>query len=284
MTDDEKLRIVQKCDLEMLKELVRICDRHGLIYYLSAGTFLGAVRHKGFIPWDDDVDVRMPREDYEKLLKVLPAELDQRFRLGHFLYRQYEHVYVLRIYDPRIRIRRTNATKEKTCMAWISVLPLDGMPESRAAQWIRKKHLLWRRMWLMISVFDEIVSVGKKRKWIERMIISLVQKTGLEKKVSYRRNWVKLDKVMKKCPAKDSRWYINSMSSYKYKDIMPKTVYGEGKEYPFEDGLFRGPEQADTFLRTLYGDYMELPPADKRNKHDSRVVWIAPELLETDGE
>ncbi len=280
MTPDERLRTAQLCDLRMLKELVRICDEHGFTYYLSAGTLLGAVRHGGFIPWDDDIDVRMPREDYEKLLRVLPDELSPEYRLGHFYYGQLEHVYVLRLYDRRVKIERINATKTKVTPAWISVLPLDGMPEGKIRQWIRKKHLLWRRMWLMISVFDEIVTVKKKRRKLERVIISLVQKTGIQKKVSWRKNWQKLDRAMKKYPAEGAKLLINTMSTYKYKDIMPREIYGSGKMYRFEDAEFRGPEKADEFLTKLYGDYMELPPVEKRNHHMSEVVYISPELKE----
>ena len=78
-TQDRDLRQIQLASLEALKELKRLCDKHGLKYYLVAGTLLGAVRHRGFIPWDDDVDVAMPRSDYNKLSKIAKKELREGF-------------------------------------------------------------------------------------------------------------------------------------------------------------------------------------------------------------
>ena len=79
MEIDSRLRKLQMAELEILKEFVRLCEAHGLQYYLVGGTLLGAVRHKGFIPWDDDIDVAMPRGDYDRFSQIAPKELDPRY-------------------------------------------------------------------------------------------------------------------------------------------------------------------------------------------------------------
>ena len=79
MEIDSRLRKLQMAELEILKEFVRLCEAHGLQYYLVGGTLLGAVRHKGFIPWDDDIDVAMPRGDYDRFAQIAPKELDPRY-------------------------------------------------------------------------------------------------------------------------------------------------------------------------------------------------------------
>ena len=275
---DTVLRQLQMIELEMLKEVVRICDKYGLTYYLSAGTFLGAVRHKGFIPWDDDADVRMPRPDYEKLLKILPGELKEPYLIKHFQYDRTVHRYFLRINDPRIKLVRTNSTTGELSNVWLDIFPLDGMPENKLHNKLRQFRLLWRRMWLQISVFDEIITLDKKRKGYENAIIWVVRHTPLQKMVSYDKMWKKLDRAMKACPAETAKYYVNFMGMYKFRDMIEKSVYGKGAKYTFEDAEFNGPEDYDTFLRHLYGDYMQLPPEDKRNKHAVKEIIVEEEL------
>ena len=270
----KELRQLQMVELDMLKEVVRICDKHNLTYYLSAGTFLGAVRHKGFIPWDDDADVRMPRPDYEKLLSVLSDELREPYIIKHFLYDNTVHRYYLRINDPRVRLKRTHTEKGEISNAWIDVFPLDGMPENMLHNKCRQLRLLWRRMWLQISVFDEIVTLNKKRKWYENAIIAIVKNTPIQHFVSYDKMWKKLDYAMKAFPVDKAKYYVNFMGMYKFRDMIPKTIYGNGAGYEFEGEIFNGPENYDAFLTQLYGDYMKLPPQSERNKHFTEIESI----------
>jgi len=267
----DNLRRLQLCELAMLKEAVRICDKYGLTYYLSAGTFLGAVRHKGFIPWDDDVDIRMPRGDYEKFVRVLRKELKEPYKGVFFRYGNATHRYYCRIEDPRIKLKRSQGIKEETSSAWMDIFPLDGMPKDPVKNKLRQLRLLWRRMWFQISVFDETISLKKKRPLHERIIIWLVLRLNLQKRVSFDRNWVKLDRALKSCSAETAYYYVNFMGYYKFRDMIPKSVYGEGAMYPFEDAEFKGPADYDAFLTALYGDYMQLPPEEDRNKHSMEL-------------
>ena len=267
----ENLRKLQLVELEMLKEVVRICNKYKLTYYLSAGTFLGAVRHKGFIPWDDDVDIRMPRPDYQKLLKLLGRELKKPYTFEHYKYDRKSHRYFLRVTDPRVKVRRTHSEKGELSNAWMDIFPLDGMPDNKIHNKLRQIRLLYRRMWLQISVFDEIITLDKKRVWYENLIIKIVMKLRLQRFVSYEKNWRKLDRAMRSYPVDKGKYYVNFMGFYKFKDMIPKSVYGKGAMYQFEDSKFNGPEDYDTFLTKLYGDYMKLPPEDQRDKHFSEL-------------
>ncbi len=268
------LRKLQMVELAMLKEVVRICEKYNLTYYLSAGTFLGAVRHKGFIPWDDDADVRMPRPDYEKLLEILPQELSSPYIIKHFLYDSSVHRYYLRINDPRVKLKRTHSKTGEISNAWLDIFPLDGMPKNKLHNKLRQFRLLYRRMWMQISVFDEIVTLNKKRSRLENMIIAVVRHTPIQHFVKYDKMWKKLDKAMKACKAETAEYYVNFMGMYKFKDMIPKSIYGNGAKYRFEDGEFNGPEDYDAFLKKLYGDYMKLPPVETRNKHMTEIASI----------
>ncbi len=267
MENESALQRLQHIELDMFKEIVKICDRHGLTYYLSAGTFLGAVRHKGFIPWDDDMDMRMPRPDYEKLIRYLPKELPEPYIVRHFIHDHTVHRYFARVENTKVKLKRTHTVNEQITNAWIDIFPLDGMPDNRILAKLRKIHLLYRKMWMQISVFDEIVDVKKKRPWQERVIVFLATHTPIQKMVSWEKCWKKLDRALKAYPLSKSRYYMNFMSAYKFKDIIPKSIYGKGAMYPFEDTSFNGPEDYDGFLKILYGDYMKLPPVETRDKH-----------------
>lgn len=274
MKSKPDLKKLQDVELAMLKEVVRICEKYNLIYYLSAGTFLGAVRHKGFIPWDDDADIRMPRPDYEKLLEVLQGELKSPYIVKHFFVDQSVHRYYLRINDPRVKLTRNHSITGEISNAWLDIFPLDGMPKNNIHNRCRQLHLLYRRMWLQISVFDEIITLEKKRKWYEELIIAIVMHTPIQYMVSYEKMWIKLDNAMKAYPVDDAEYYVNFMGMYKFKDMIPKSIYGSGAKYQFEDGFYNGPEDYDTFLKHLYGDYMKLPPIETRNKHMTEIASI----------
>lgn len=267
MGNESILKQLQKIELDMYKEIVKICDRHNLTYFMSAGTFLGAVRHKGFIPWDDDMDMRMPRADYEKLLKYLPKELPEPYVVKHFYYDKNVHRYFARVENTNVKFRRTNTVNTQVTNAWIDIFPLDGMPNNKLAAKLRKIYLLNRKMWMQLSVFDEIVDVKVERPWYEKIIVFIATHTPIQKWISWEKMWKKLDKALKSYPEGRSDVYMNFMSAYKFKDIIPKKIYGRGKKYQFEDTKFNGPADHDIFLRHLYGDYMKLPSEDARNKH-----------------
>ena len=267
METKTKLQQLQAVELDIFKEVVRICEKYGLTYYMSAGTFLGAVRHKGFIPWDDDMDMRMPRPDYEKLLSVLPDELREPFAARHFYHDRNVHRYFCRVENTKVRLHRNHTVHGQDSNAWIDIFPLDGMPENTLLAGCRKIHLLYRKMWMQLSVFDEIVDVKKKRALPERIIVFLALHTPIQKCLSWEKTWKKLDKALKSYDVGKSKYYMNFMSAYKFRDIIPKAIYGKGAKYPFEDQSFNGPEDYDAFLKILYGDYMKLPPEEKRKKH-----------------
>ena len=139
MTD--YLRQLQLVELDILKQFLEICEKHALTYYMLGGTLLGAVRHKGFIPWDDDIDIGMPRPDYEKFLKLATYDLKPPYQL-HTLFQnrgEYNYYYA-RVENPETRVLRKMAIEDVHIPAWIDVFPLDGVPNDahNRDKWIRK--------------------------------------------------------------------------------------------------------------------------------------------------
>ena len=146
-------REMQTAELKILDSFLDICEKHRLRYYLNAGTLLGAVRHQGFIPWDDDIDVCMPRPDYERFLETAAKELAGRLRLHWYGNQEKdEHLqYSCQIQDTGLPLVQKIAQQDKETYAWIDVFPLDGMPANPVKRKIHALRLLYLRAKLQAS-------------------------------------------------------------------------------------------------------------------------------------
>ena len=262
------LRELQLCELEIVRDVVRICETHGLKIYMLGGTFLGAVRHGGFIPWDDDVDLGLSRPDYETFLKVAPGELREGYLLRHFATDPAMPYYPAQVVDPSFEILDVSARVSKTRSAWIDVFPLDGMPDGALPFFFHKYRLLYLRMMLKFSQFDQVVAVGlKNRPLHERILVNVGKHLHLEGKLSTEKRMRLIDRSLKKYSFADCRRCVNFMGAYKFRECFPRSVYEDAAEYPFEDMTLPAPRDYNLVNRQLYGDYMTPPPVEEQNKH-----------------
>lgn len=267
------LRKLQMIELDILKQMIAICEKYELRYYLLGGTFLGAVRHKGFIPWDDDIDIGMPRADFERFCKIAEKELVRPYGFVSFR-NNAEHIYFHpRIYNYNSKIIDRSGVKEKETFAWIDVFPLDGMPKNKVIRKLYGYYLLFLRLLFMYSQFDKIVNVSlKNRVWYEKVLIAIGKVIKFDKILNTRRIMEKIDKTMKKFDYETSGYVGNFMGAYKMKEVFPKRYYEEITEYPFEGLLCPAPKDYDAVLSQMYGAYMTPPQADVQNKHNTEVV------------
>ncbi len=265
---DRTLRDLQLCELEIVRDVAAVCMRHGLQLYMMGGTFLGAVRHHGFIPWDDDVDLALSRPDYETFLSVAPDELTGGHTLRHFASDPDMPYYPAQVLDPAFRILDTSATEEKERCAWIDLFPLDGVPDGALSFFFYKYRLLYLRMMLKYSQFSEIVAVGLAHRPLhERLLIALGKHLRLEKRLDTGKRMRLIDRQLKKYPYEGAGRVVNFMGAYKFREMFPKKIYDDAAEYPFEDMMLPAPRDYDTVLRQMYGDYMTPPPDREKNKH-----------------
>ncbi len=267
----DELREFQLKELAILDAFVAVCERRKLRYYLNAGTLLGAVRHQGFIPWDDDIDVCMPRSDYERFLACAEEELPTHLRPVWFLNQKPdEHPqYHCQIQDLGMPIVQMIAAKPRRTYAWIDVFPLDGMPGAAIPRLIHSLHLLYRRARIQLSMFDENVNQFKQnRPWYENLIIALYRLTGFGKNSDPFIMMKKLDTALQSHPETDSPLWVNLMGAYKLKETVDKAVYGNGKPLAFEGRNFNVPDMPEVILTQLYGDYsIPIPPTALESGH-----------------
>ncbi len=270
------IRDIQDEELKILLDFVRICEQNNLTYYISGGTFIGAVRHNGFIPWDDDIDVAMPRKDYNKFLELAQNQLESKFKLVHF--NKCENVihYFAKIENSKYQLIDHTAAINRKVNLWIDIFPLDGLPKNSIARKIHSFRLMSLRALFKFSLFETIVyQSNTDRPWYERVLIEVGKRIKFEKILNPYNRMRALDRALSRYDFYTSKYIMNFMGSYKLKSVMDRElVYGEGAYYNFEGHLFHAPKDYDRYLTQIYGDYMKLPPLEKRNQHQTTIVSL----------
>ena len=269
----KQMNEVQIYMLDMMKQLVSIFDENKIRYYMIGGTILGALRHKGYIPWDDDIDLAIPRDDYDRFLGMAEKILPQGLTLRTYYDDSYHHYYFARIVDTRYKILRQGSLKEREEELWIDLFPLDGLPRNALKRGIHKARLLRLKLLYHFATFDKVNLMRPNRPLYQRAIIKAYMIWPFKGKKSYKDILNKIDRILKKAPLDQSDDYMEFMgSSIPFKETCPKEVYGEGRLYDFEDTQFKGPDDAEYYLKHVYGDYMALPPKEKRNYHAATFI------------
>ena len=262
------LREMQLMELDMLKVILPILEENNLRYYMLGGTFLGAIRHKGFIPWDDDIDIGMPRPDYEKFISIAESTLPSNLLVKDFKSDDAFKNYFAKLFNVNVPLTRSDNINSNTeTYLWIDIFPLDGMPNGKIRMKLHKFHLLYRRLMLQYSKFYTGVNIKKKRSSLEKLLITFGYLFTKFIHLNTNKQLHKLDKVLTKYTYENSNNVVNFMGAYKFKEMFPKKLYEDAEFYDFEDTQLKAPKDYDTVLRQLYGEYMNPPPENQRFSH-----------------
>lgn len=260
----DELKVIQ---MDVLTAIDKYCTQNGITYSLAGGTLLGAIRHKGYIPWDDDIDIYLYRDDYNKLINTFPDIYEGRYKIASLERdKEWERPYANAYDDKTIMIE--NSTEKKHIGVFIDVFPIDNVPDDEI-EW-RKYDVPRRRMQKFHAL--RFIRYNKNRSFFKNIVVLLTR--GLTAFISRRRFAQYLDRLAKKYADCETKYVFSNAQGIFVKRRFFKKVFDRVVELPFEDRSFKGFADYDEYLRNAYGDYMKLPPVEKRISHHSfKAYW-----------
>ena len=259
----EELKRIQ---FDILKDVDSFCKKNGIRYSLAYGTLLGAVRHKGYIPWDDDIDIMLLRSDYEKFIRIYGNE---RYSIDDTSTNENYFCPYAKVIDNRTVLKENTAFKSIS-KVFIDVFPVDNIPDSES-----ELNAMFRKKSIWNAIFNlKKVTVSKKRTLIKnitlaishvllsvlpmRMVVEKMKQSGIR----YSNQETKRRAVFVTADNK-KRW------------ILPSKLFEEYTELVFEGYSFSVVSRYDDYLTACYGDYMKLPPIEQQTTHHSIEAWWA---------
>lgn len=247
--------------MDVLQAIDEFCSEHNIRYSMACGTFLGAIRHKGYIPWDDDIDIYVPREDFIRLIEDFPSLYKGRYKIISIeRYSKWSHPYA-KAYDSLTEMKENSAINEDIGVN-IDIFPVDEVPIGK--QWEKYDKKRRKNIFLFSLKF---VRLNHDRS-LKKNIFLLLFKTLTFWFPVHR--WAKsINKKVQRFNGLGYDHYFECCAGLLQKRPFRKTLFDNLKSYQFEDREFMGFENYDEYLKNAYGDYMQLPPEDKRVSHHS---------------
>lgn len=269
--NDIELKKVHSLELDIAQEIKRICEKHRIKYFMIAGTLLGAIRHKGFIPWDEDMDFGMLRSDFERFVQACRTDLDtNRFFLQtNESDKGYTYAFAkLRLKGTRI-VESVSENASADQGIFVDIFPFDNVPDKK---WQSTLHEKERYIWKNILAVKLGYKNGMHRSKALQVILKAVASVLPYQFILSRKN-----KAFTRYNKKKSENIVTAEGSYRYKkETIPGRYVEKLVNLPFEEMEFPAFACYEEYLTGMYGDYMKLPPADKRNKHAIQEVDFGP--------
>lgn len=263
-----QIRELQKRYLGLLKIFDRFCQKNKLLYFVCGGCCIGAVRHQGFIPWDDDVDVMMPRDDFKKLKLLWPQQMTE----GRYVFNDNTEEVYLRSMWASISDEETTFIKERQKDLDIShgikleIIPLDGCPNSKIERYIQ---IFWALVHQIYINQEPPISKGRIMRWSGNLLLCVYRTWKSRYQAACR-----AEKRMVRFPFDSADRVTELTTRFKYMvNEYPKEAFESAVRVAFEDMIIPIPIGYDIYLRMAFGDYMELPPESERvPKHESVFI------------
>lgn len=267
MTQYINTQEAQNILLDIAKEFHKICQKHNIPYYMIGGTMLGAIRHKGFIPWDDDMDFGIPREHYNRFIQIALKELPNFYKLHTIDNSAYALMGISKIADTRTEIHEKFSPRTNDSIGLnIDIFPIDQTNDQTGI--FSRNRIIQELLKLQRTLFIDY----KSRTGSKRIIAYILQKLI---RISPQSNIKRINKLIAKSSTSSTHnMWVNFYGTYGFKEILDRKLFGEPILYPFENTHFYGVAHYDAYLKHFFSNYMELPPIDKRHIHHEKIKLL----------
>ncbi|WP_348920671.1 LicD family protein [Enterococcus rotai] len=270
MKSDNIVKQLQKKELEILKFVDNFCQTNDIPYFLSAGTLLGAIRHKGFIPWDDDIDLGMTRENYERFIQLVPKALkDTDYMLQTYKTDAGYPLPFLKIINLTTTLVESNAKDGNAKNGvFIDIFPFDVVPDNKALRWLQIK----KCKLLTFVIHTKMNYYTRAQTPVGGMIYKLLNLFW--GRYSVRELLEKRQKEIEKYNQSNNHNMSIVTATTEFRtETLSKTEINDVIRIPFEDGMFLANSNYERMLEQSYGDYMKFPPVEERGtRHD--IVYL----------
>ena len=257
---------LKRIELSIMQEIHSICQKEGFRYSLCGGSLLGAIRHGGFIPWDDDIDIFMPRPDYEAFIDYCMKNPVPFKILCNKSDKNYTYLFAKAVDPNTVLIENNCEMKAVDLGVYVDVFPLDGLGNSYEEAMKKFNESSFMRE-LLVAVNWKKYFRSKTRRWyyepvrfVFYLISRLISGEKLIKKIEKKYDFQCFDHV---------EYVACICGSYRAKEVGPRRLFQEYTDVKFEDCSFKGLKDYDQYLKNIYGNYMQLPPKEKQVSHHS---------------
>lgn len=253
----------RRLTVDIMEFVDSFCRKNNIKYFIAFGTLIGAIRHKGMIPWDDDIDIVMPREEYNRFIHLMQEQKGKtRYQVNCFETDPQFYLPWARVCNNTTILLNRPHRKENDLGVWIDVFPLDNAPKIEERELWYKEYLR-KRAKMNFTIPTSYENFSLKQQFFTTEFFRRVY-YGVRNFNKYRKDFeawaIKYNEV-------ESDEYMVPGTMYKMRLVFPKNLFDESVEVEFDGLKLIAPAEYDKFLRIVYGDYMRLPPVEKRQSH-----------------
>ncbi len=265
---------IQKSLLFLMKKIHEICEENGLTYNIFGGTMLGAVRHGGLIPWDDDIDITMPRHDYMKFMEIVKEKYSDEYCVYNFPDKNYVYPFAKFAHKDTLLIENLKSKYNKIKL-YIDVFPVDGYPKKNEKTFFKKLTKLKHNRCCVVCFTERRKGLIEFFKYIIRKTEELIVSVpGMQFYLKKEINAVLENKY------EDAEYILCQGAGWNEKGKLKKEIYLDRTLYDLGNIKVWGIRNYHDHLTNLYGDYIELPPIEKRISDHNYKLYIQKRLLE----